>query len=589
MSQSTTHDAPLEQPANGSSETSSLLPRKSFWFTLCRRYRNTHKCLRSRAALLTLFWLFVINILLKIIQPQIVGIFIGDNFTPVHIIGLRGLTLCFYPLAGFLADNVFGRFQTIRRSLHILFLALLFFAAVLVIFLVLYFFAKIEKFPPAAVYPVAIFMYVLFTVCSVVFSANVIQFGMDQLHDSPVDHQRLFIYWYVWLENLSSYIVSASNGFVTSSGELYFSNHKYKFLEICAIGVQVFLSLAAFALYLVSLCVGHVNRDWFLLDIARLNPYKLVYQVTKFACQHKVPIQRSAFTFCEDEIPSGLDLGKAKYGGPFSTEQVEDVKAFYGILKVLFALGPVFFLQVPENYMLGFYAGHIKWEGKLYQLVLRGIFFDKGIYSGILISVCIPLYVLVIRPLLPISSYGLFKRMGLGIILQLASLICTFAMDTSVHARHRHVQNCMVEDSSHWLNINSTSLLYQDSSLLAVQRSLSSLSFMLISIALYEFICSQSPQSMKGLHIGLSFAIQGIFYIMGAVVVLPFTYLRTTFPSCGMEYYAMNIGVAVVVFLVYVLTVRKYKYRIRDEPCHVYRYAEEYYSKTQQERFYDYY
>ena len=360
------------------------------------------------------------------------------------------LTVCFYPLAGFLADNVFGRFQTIRRSLHILFPALLFFAAVLVIFLVLYFFAKIEKFPPAAVYPVAIFMYVLFTVCSVVFSANVIQFGMDQLHDSPVDHQRLFIYWYVWLENLSSCIVSASNSFVTYSGELYFSNHKYKFLEICAIGVIVFLSLAAFALYLVSLCVGHVNRDWFLLDIARLNPYKLVYQVTKFACQHKVPIQRSAFTFCEDEIPSGLDLGKAKYGGPFSTEQVEDVKAFYGIPKVLFALGPVFFLQVPESYMLGFYAGHIKWEGKLYQLVLRGTFFDKGIYSGILISVCIPLYVLVIRPLLPISSYGLFKRMGLGIILQLASLICIYLLWIRVFMHDTDMFKCA------WLKIQAT-------------------------------------------------------------------------------------------------------------------------------------
>ena len=326
--------------------------------------------------------------------------------------------------------------------------------------------------------------------------------------------------------------------------------------------------------------LGHVKRDWFLLDIARLNPYKLVYKVTKFSCQYKVPIQRSSFTFCEDEIPSGLDLGKAKYGGPFSTEQVEDVKAFYGILKVLLVMGPVFFLQVPESYMLGFYASHIKWEGKPYQLALRGAFFEKGILSELLVAVCIPLYVLVIRPLLPISSYGLFKRMGLGIILQLASLICTFAMDTSVH-----VQICMVEDSSRWLNINSTSSLYQDSSLLAVQLSLSSLSCMLINIALYEFICSQSPQSMKGLHIGLSFAIQGIFSIMAVVVVLPFTYQHT---SCGMDYYAMNIGVGVVVFLVYVLTVRKYKYRIRDEPCHVYRYAEEYYSKTQQERFYDY-
>ena len=94
---------------------------------------------------------------------------------------------------------------------------------------------------------------------------------------------------------------------------------------------------------------------------------------------------------------------------------------------------------------------------------------------------------------------------------------------------------------------------------------------------------------MKDLHIGLSFAIQGIFSIIAGVVILPFTYLRATFPSCGMEYYAMNIGMGVVMFLVYMLTVRIYKYRIRDEPCHVYRYAEEYYSKIQQERFYDYY
>ncbi len=46
-----------------------------------------------------------------------------------------------------------------------------------------------------------------------------------------------------------------------------------------------------------------------------------------------------AFTYCEDEVPRGLGLGKEKYGGPFTMEQVEDVKTFYGILKVLFSFG----------------------------------------------------------------------------------------------------------------------------------------------------------------------------------------------------------------------------------------------------------
>ena len=37
-------------------------------------------------------------------------------------------------------------------------------------------------------------------------------------------------------------------------------------------------------------------------------------------------------------------MGKTKYGGPFTIEEVEDVKAFYGILKVIFTTVPAFFL-----------------------------------------------------------------------------------------------------------------------------------------------------------------------------------------------------------------------------------------------------
>ena len=79
-----------------------------------------------------------------------------------------------------------------------------------------------------------------------------------------------------------------------------------------------------------------------MIDQASRNPYKLVYKVIKFAAQHKTPIRRSAFTYCEDELPSRMYLGKDKYGGPFTTEQVEDVKAFLGITAVLLSLGPMF-------------------------------------------------------------------------------------------------------------------------------------------------------------------------------------------------------------------------------------------------------
>jgi hypothetical protein len=65
------------------------------------------------------------------------------------------------------------------------------------------------------------------------------------------------------------------------------------------------------------------------------NPYKLAYKVIKYALKNKHPQRRSAFTYCEDELPSRLDFGKSKYGGPFTTEQVEDVKTFLRVLAVI--------------------------------------------------------------------------------------------------------------------------------------------------------------------------------------------------------------------------------------------------------------
>ena len=58
------------------------------------------------------------------------------------------------------------------------------------------------------------------------------------------------------------------------------------------------------------------------------NPIVLIYKVIKYAIKHKYPWFRSAFTYCEDELPSRIDFSKRKYGGPFTTEQVKDVKMF---------------------------------------------------------------------------------------------------------------------------------------------------------------------------------------------------------------------------------------------------------------------
>ena len=58
-----------------------------------------------------------------------------------------------------------------------------------------------------------------------------------------------------------------------------------------------------------------------------------------YARKHKYPETHSALTYREEDIPSRIDLGMSKYGGPFTLEEVEDVKTFFRLLLVMICLG----------------------------------------------------------------------------------------------------------------------------------------------------------------------------------------------------------------------------------------------------------
>ena len=110
------------------------------------------------------------------------------------------------------------------------------------------------------------------------------------------------------------------------------------------------------------------------------------------------------------------------------------------------------------------------------------------------------------------------------------------------------------------------------------QQCLSTLSVLFIYPALYEFVCAQSPHSMKGLFIGLSFAVKGYFEFLPSATFLLFYLLRHSLSDYITVYYAVTTAVGVVGLLLYVYFARRYKLRERDELCNVHRFAEEYYS-----------
>ena len=500
---------------------------------------------------------------------------------------------CFYPLAGFLADVKYGRYQVVVTSLCTVLICYPIYAIIGGILsgtTVGFTSATDDGSCNVSCVAVLTVMSIVFLLTSIAlytgfvgFAANVIQFGMDQLHDSPGEDRTLFIQWYVWVYFIVT-VVSQVSWNMAMQYPYNFENkilqiHRwYNFVGYVLLG---FFPVMVIILTTVTLCLAKRRRNWFLIEPGTVNPYKLVYRVTKFARQHKIPVRRSAFTYCEDEIPTGLDLGKEKYGGPFSTEQVEDVKVFCGILKVLFSFGAVFFLDFAANSVLPFYALHTAAYYKLpdtnnYNILVtkfngtlpEHFLLNCGLLSPLMIAICLPLYLCLLRPFTSRYVPGMLKRMGLGMILTFLSLMATFSMDIAAHQKTKST-HCMFDvlDYSDTASDEVISVPEQSSLFLIVPLVLTSLSHMLIYTAVFEFICSQSPHSMKGLLIGLLYAIKGLYQLLAAILVVSFAVSYTSHPShvgqmsCGFYYYLVNIIIGLIAMLTYMWVAKKYKYR----------------------------
>ena len=570
----------------------------------------TRKCLTSKAAILILVWCVFVTITYNFIDhlhslyniPQTFG---QISFSTISY-GLSIFLDYFYPLAGFLADVKLSRYKVVFGSVLFMLVAILLLLPGVGVLVTAFVFAagvitkEVRVLLVVLGCIVALPGVVLLFVGYVGFKANVIQFGLDQLYDFPGDHQVVFLHWLVWAVYLGKAVYLAFSN--TLMNYYYMDVLQISFSAIGAAFVVIAIVLVA------TLYMAYKKKEWFLLQSKKGNPYTLVCKITRFAWKHKAPLRRSAFTFCEDEIPNRFDFGKHKYGGPFTTEQVEDVKAFYGILKVLAAFGSIFVLDIATNPIASLFYMHMS-NRSVYSstgtevrftnsniLQRRNsremeeiLFLDSNFLSCMFVVICIPLYLFLLRPFLHFYIPGPLKRMGIGYFISLMLVMLMFVLETVLHSRDRSL-DCFLDSKNRWSrfqNSNSSEEISGHATpsylryLIIMEYFLSALSRMLGYVALNEFICSQSPRSMTGLIIGMSFAVRGVFEIGSAVLLLPLTLRKYEhqFPSCGMIYYAVNLALGVVGLAVFVGVSRKYEYRKRDEINHVQYYVEDYYSK----------
>ena len=243
-----------------------------------------------------------------------------------------GLMFLVYPLLGHLADVCLNRYRTIKCSFALVIrgkTAALTCAIIIVIIMgTPSWNLSISPYIQVKIPGIG----VLVSIIGVgLYESNIIQFGLDQLLEAPTPKLIAFIHWYYWATNVGRliffYIYTGCNFGFKYIG-IAMNNTQYALvisgIVVCKDGITLFLFL--------------LKKKYFYIERAGLNPFKNIYKVLKYSWKHKVPEHRSAFTYWEEDIPRRIDLGKNKYGGPFTNEEVEDTKTFLRIIPLLLSL-----------------------------------------------------------------------------------------------------------------------------------------------------------------------------------------------------------------------------------------------------------
>ena len=320
----------------------------------------------------------------------------------------------------------------------------------------------------AVSYTCTMYMYVagiyIFRFEDALYFVNLMQFAADQFQFAPSDELRNFVYWYFWIRNLWLLIPLL----LLSIGNMYI-HVKYVFFG---------MSVCIFVIKIAVLLLVWFMKHHLIIEPAQYNnPIKLIWKVIKYICKYrKHPVRRSAFTYGELP-PSGLDIAKERYGGPFSTEQVEDVKIFWNILVLLVSMFG-YGIQIPISYVTYSLNNTVTIANET-TFAENIILQFPLVISYITILIYIPVYQLIIIPFFYRYAPNMLKRIWIGLVLVLLqSILGTIFYQVTV--------------------------VWYTFILLEV---LNGLSMICTIVTLYEFILAQSPRRMLGLLLGIGFVV----------------------------------------------------------------------------------
>ena len=517
------------------------------WSQFCNRV--VMKCkyrvrwFSSKGAFLVLLWTLLIVISCASIKNILINFYyhIKQRNAPsewILAIPIVISTVVSAPLSGWLADSKFGNYRVFRVGTVLLFLSTVINCLCMILKQLVWENNDVLKWIHLCLTGT------IFVIGACACFVTSLPLGLDQMPDASSS-------------SITSYIAWFGCSFFFGN---FFADWLNLFMSKCELQQSFYLVSSLVPTFILSILVSSnflCSPKWLIIEPKSPQCLKTIYRVLEFAVKHKAPLNRSAFTYWEEEIPSRIDLAKSKYGGPFTTEQVEDVKTVLRLMVIYLPILVAYFSFVIR-------AITVKGEdfsGSTFtsctQHALSNFIYITSLYS-ILGTIC---YELLLFPLIGSKIPSILKRIGIvSLAVTLFSFLCLVVMLAN-YLSHLN------EDISGWI----VCLVYHITSGLLTQ---------VLTTAILEFVCAQSPYNMRGMLVSLFFPFLLLLGVAGWVFISALKDYACGVQSwCSLLPYSVKALVSLTGFLLFCVAAYWYKRRVRDEDYSAQRVVEEVYDR----------
>ena len=507
---------------------------------VCVRFCKYHpRCFHSKGALLVLLWSLLVSVTVVFVAFLYASLFMLSDIIMAHSWYWTALFPFFAfllsaPLSGWLADVRFGRYKIFKVGTILLFISAMCCSGYIV--------AVQSLSLTTANGIVGTLLSTMSCVGIGMCLITTLQLGLDQMPDASSSNITSYIAW-LWFSSVFG---------------IWFGDFLFRLAASCVdnsfqvTSTQVLSLVPAACMAVVLVSDSLLSSKWLVVEPKSPKSLKTIYHVVKFAARHKAPINRSALTYWESDIPSRLDLGKSKYGGPFTTEEVEDVKTF---LKLFTVTLPLWTVSVSLAQVFPLYTVTPAIE-VVPSPCLNFVFdtFTTNPWWCVIVGTLI--YEFIVYPFIRYRLPSILKRIGIV-------FLCLVLFNMAFLLYHICVYYDVTVFRPFFIDIQLILYTFSVSSHLT-----SSL----------ELVCAQAPYSMRGLFSGYIFLV----FVTALPVSIMFNFVNTWVGSNTYSVVVISsvkFVVTVVGFVLHCFLARWYKRRVRDDGYVVQTVVEEVYDR----------